>query len=297
MIIFNKNFSLPCIKTINSKLLESFNTTSPTANVEYMTSTTGTLAVNSTVLQKVNTVVPTTEKTYSLGTVFNFYIVTKELILALDNFYAKMWNNSIPEDSFYIKENILSVFKNFNSAYNTDNLVSLINRMVDAGFMDTKYRLDPLDCISLANLVKSEAIKVQNDSLTSVQKLAPTKLVNMLDKRSNTYLNSKEIYFMVTPFFNKETSLDAYLLPVWSGVTTFHQQYNLFKAPTASKFGSNIPMGTHLFFKFSNPEEKEIYTLEGKDETDIVYDHTDVITHFDQLKFSLANVGVRIQSE
>lgn len=297
MIYFNNNFSNPSMKVLNEKIFSHLNII-PAANVlENRISVNDTLATDSTVLKTINQVIPAEEKIFNTNKVENVFMVTQEYIKALDQLYVKMWNESVTEDSFYIKENLISIFKNFNSTYSQDTFKALIDRMIDNGFMEEKYRLSELDCIVIPGMVKTTFTKVVDDAtqVMAMEYNLPVKMNDLVLRTNGEYLENKEMYLMMTPYLNNDNS---YVPFTWSGKTDVVNQYSLFKAKeNNTKYGTSIPMATHLFYKFASPEEREIYTLEGKSAPDLVYDHTDKISHFDQLKFTIKFSGVAVQGQ
>lgn len=245
----------------------------------------------------------------------NLFIVTDHFLKVVDKIYTKLWNESFTETGIYDPA-VLQVFYHTFVETNPSDFMSMksfVARCISTGILDSGDALVDDDQIAVTGLTKNNiSTNLDLDAGVITYNInIPAKLYRNIDSTAGKYLNGKKLYLFFTPYlsnYSVDTStiignLDAYTATVkeiFSGVTRFttyrqvHKPYTKFKPKTSnSKFGGSVLMGTHLIWQIGTPADKELAIAEGTSVPEIIFDHTDKISHLDKLSLKV-NLGTVI---
>lgn len=254
----------------------------------------------------------------------NFQIVTEQFLKVLDKVYTKIWNESFNETGIYNPKALASIFSGFsvnNYWFNPNNKLdtqqywcptistmgfyNFVSRCITAGVLDETDRLTTEDQIFVSQ--PSNTISTNVDTVNNIITFNSNSVIDIQDfnTQEGSYLYGKKLYLLMTPFIANASVIDSAVKyntispePVsssthWkfdqnnSSEKRFYSPFGFFKPKSSdSKFGSSLPLATHLFWRIGTPEDKEIAILEGSEVPEIIFDHLDRVSHIDtfQLK-------------
>ena len=244
----------------------------------------------------------------------NVSVVTEHFLKVLDKVYAKLWNESINENALYVNSNLVTIYHAFFEDSPSDfmSFKNFVSRCISAGILTEDDRLMDDDQITITGLKKSDisyTLDVDNN-LLSFNINYPAKLAKVLNGASGQYLNGKKLYILVTPLLPNQ-NLDnggitnSSVSDVWnvsvgemdannrtllrySAVAVGYTPYTSFKPKSSSsKFGAGILLPSHFIWSIGTPEDKENALIDGTPVPDIIFDHTDKISHFDKLTLKI----------
>ena len=321
MILFNNNFSSPITKTI---LSEYFTTvTDPTAKIYPMaTATTSGLAYTNASGSQVLPLLYQSISTFDINATVsrnlyyeqqanpqNFQIVTEKFLKVLDKVYTKIWNESFTETGIYkplVLASLYSTFSNY-SKYevatqyysNMFKFHEFVARCITAGILTEEDRLTSEDQIFISQFRSNLITNI--DTTNNIITFSSNSVIDIKDfnTKEGSYLYGKKLYLLMTPYIANPGILDSTKVNTASPQTYFshtgvtlptghcYAPWGFFKPKSPnSKFGSSVPLATHLFWRIGTPEDKEMALLEGTEVPEIIFDHLDRVSHIDtfQLK-------------
>lgn len=254
----------------------------------------------------------------------NFQIVTEQFLKVLDKVYTKIWNESFTETGIYSPTALASIFSGFsvnNYGFNLNNKLytsqfwcptistmrfyNFVSRCITAGVLDETDRLTNKDQIFVSQ--PSNTISTNIDTVNNIITFNSNSVIDIQDfnTQEGSYLYGKKLYLLMTPFIANASVINSAIKyntispePVSSSTTwnfsqttgdekRFYSPFGFFKPKSPdSKFGSSVPLATHLFWRIGTPEDKEMALLEGTEVPEIIFDHLDRVSHIDtfQLK-------------
>ena len=309
MILFNNNFSSPITKTILSEYFTTV-TNPPFLNYQIRSSgfpAGGTLLYTYSAKHAVDAVSNTANSMRTNPK--NFQIITEKFLTVLDKVYTKIWNESFTENAIYNRNVLVNLYSCFSDSGYTDNYFfapakfhAFVDRCITAGILTEDDRLTSEDQIFIAQ--PQGTISTNIDTVNNIITFSSNSVINIADfnTQEGSYLYGKKLYLLMTPFIANASTIypsiqfnSPQLEPVsssqyWaapSGHWSFYSPWGFFKPKSPdSKFGSSVPLATHLFWRIGTPEDKEMALLEGTEVPEIIFDHLDRVSHIDtfQLK-------------
>lgn len=236
----------------------------------------------------------------------NLSIVTDHFLKVLDKVYTKIWNESFTETGIYNSANFETFYHGFTET-NPSNFMSFknfVSRAIDTGILVEEDRLTDDDQISIIGLTKSNiSTNIDMDNETcSFNINVPAQLRKLLNAAEGQYLFGKKLNILFTPYMsNVSTDLGTGVSEfsvttkeiregslIYSTSSYTHKPYSMFKPKTtSSKFGNTILLGTHLVWAIGTPEDKSNALIAGTPVPDVIFDHTDKISHLDKLTLKI----------
>lgn len=234
----------------------------------------------------------------------NISIVTDHFLKVLDKVYTKIWNESFTETGIYSETNLVTLYHGFVETDPSDfmSFKNFVARCITTGILSEEDRLVDEDQISIIGLTKSDIstnIDLDNE-VVSFNINVPAQLKKLLNANEGQYLFGKKLNIFLTQYQSNlgvdtgSTASNAITHTVFKdnagqlvSIPT-HKPYTTFKPKTSSsKFGSRVLLGTHLVWAIGTPEDKELALIDGTPVPDVIFDHTDKISHLDKLTLKI----------
>ena len=306
MILVNRNFGSPILSQSISDMFRA--TSDDNLKFDYKG-----INHDDTVIDGLFTTILSSGSKYNLNSYqiqqpYNISIVTEKFIKVIDKIYTKVWNESFTEDGGKSVNNIATIASmlagsgqpGFNENDNM-NFVSVVGRLISAGYLLESDRLQAEDKTVLSDLTKAKLstnIDTENKLITFSCN-EPIKVTPNLNSQSGEYLNGKKLYLMIVPYQKNEQTLfkssseesfqNIFHIPGGYGTFQVHRPLAFFKPKSEnSVYGSSLPMPTILLWRIGTPEEKEIALLEGSEVPELIFDHTDKISHIDEFSLKIS---------